>query len=163
MKRIVLTLIGLLVIILELTLSNKFKILGTNLNLLFVYAIALALNVDTKTDYTCIVILGFVYDLLISRYFGVNLIILLALTALARVLIDKLYEEKLWSVVVILIISSAIFFTYQFLVNQILYVPQEIAFFPRLLWRNVLSNTVAGVLLNAMLRPISKHIMKNWW
>lgn len=163
MKRIVLTLIGLLLIILELTLSNKFKILGTNLNLLFVYAIALALNVDTKTNYTCIVILGFIYDLLISRYFGVNLVILLALTALARVLIDKLYEDKFWSVVVILIISSAIFFTYQFLINQLLFVPQKISIFLQLIWRNILTNTVAGIFLNMMIRLITKHIMKNWW
>lgn len=163
MKKAVLIWIGLMLMIPELAVTNKFVIFGAGLNLFFVYAIVLAVNVDTKTNYICVGILAFIYDLLISRYFGIHLVIFLLLTALTRLVIDKLYEEKVWSLIVVLLLSTALYISYLFGVNQLLFVPEGISVFLDRLWRAMILNAFCGVILNAMLRPVSKHIMKNWW
>lgn len=163
MKKIVITLIGLLFIVIELSVTNKFLIAGTRLNLLLIYALLLALNVDSKTDYICIAVVASIYDILISTVFGINLVWMVMVTFVSRVVMDKLYEGKIWSVAVIFILASATSVLYYFGINQILFVPQDVSRLLSIILQSMLINTVLGLVLNFTMKPIFDHIMKNWW
>lgn len=163
MKRIVVTLIGIFLIILELSVFSKINFLGVKVNVLLIYSIIVATQVDAPTNYTTLIILGFIYDILISPFFGINMIWILLMSGLTRFVIDKLYEERLWSFLLIMTIISVLSNIYYFVVNQMLFIPQGINFLPEIFWRSVLINSIVGMVLCILFKPIFKHIMKNWW
>ncbi len=94
MKKFVLILIGLIFAIVELSITNRFSIFGTHINLLMIYTVLLATNIDSANNYLAIGIVGFVFDLLGELIFGINLAWVLLVTWLVRLSMDKLYEEK---------------------------------------------------------------------
>lgn len=163
MKKIVLTLIGLIFIVVELSITNKFTFFGVHLNLLLIYATLLATNVDSFNNYLTIILIGAIYDLLIGLTFGINLAWMLVVTWLIRTVIDKLYEEKKWSIALIFILTSFLSCIYYFFVNQFLFVPQKMEVLTGKIFYSVGINSCLGIFLWMITRPFFKHIMKNWW
>lgn len=163
MKKIVLILIGLVFVVLELSIANRISILGTHVNLLMIYVVLLATNVDRETDYLSVVVVGFVYDLLAELIFGINLFWALLMTWLIRLSMDKLYEEKKWSMLIIYATVMFLSVVYDFIINQIFYVPKGIEILTSIMLRNISINAILGILLSIVMRPFFRHIMKNWW
>ncbi len=91
MKKIALIVLGLLMIILGMSVLDKFLFLGISLNMLLIYTGILALQTDIKTNYICVFTVACIYDLLISPFFGINIVWTLAATFVARTIMDKLY------------------------------------------------------------------------
>lgn len=163
MKKIVLTLIGIVLMIISLSITNRFTFWGVHLDLMLVYAVSLAMHIDSKTDYITISILGIMYDLTISPFLGVATVLLLGITALTRFVLDKLYEEKFWSPALLFMLASIISVVYYFGINTIFFIPKGLDVLWTVLWKKVILNMAVGLLLNLILKPLFNRIMKNWW
>lgn len=163
MKKIVLSIFGIILIILELSVFNKFSIMGVNLNLLLIYCIILATNVDGRTHYICVALVGSIYDILISPIFALNMIWMLLMSALTRFIMDRLYEDRIWSLVIILLLTTSLTVLYSFSLDWLFFVPYRISFLVDVIGKSVLVNTIAGLFLWILSRPLLQHIMKNWW
>lgn len=163
MKKIAVTLIGLVFIIIQLSITSSFSILGTSIDFLLIYAVLMAIYLDTKTNYICVSILAIVYDSLISTKFGISLVILLMTTYLVRLFIDLLHEEKKWSIALLFFVGTLISVIFYFLINQVFFVPVSYGAFAEVLLRKSILNIVTGLILFMIIRPVFNHIMKNWW
>lgn len=163
MKKIALIVLGLLMIILGMSVLDKFLFLGISLNMLLIYTGILALQTDIKTNYICVFAVACIYDLLISPFFGINIVWTLAATFVARTIMDKLYEEKSWSSIILFIAITILFIVYQYVVGQLLFVPTSWSYLPSIFARSIPIHVFFGIILNGLLRPLIRHIMKNWW
>lgn len=163
MKKIVITLMGLILILIQLTITNRLKPLGVSIDLLLIYAVIMAVYLDTKTSYICVSILGIVQDSLISTVVGVNLVILLLTTYVVKLFIDLLHEEKLWSIALLFLFASLISVSIHFLVNQIFFVALGHEQYLNILLKKTALNIGIGLVMTILIRPIFNHIMKNWW
>lgn len=163
MKKIVITLMGLILILIQLTITNRLKPLGVSIDLLLIYAVIMAVYLDTKTNYICVSILGIVQDSLISTVVGVNLVVLLLTTYVVKLFIDLLHEEKLWSIALLFLFASLISVSIHFLVNQIFFVALGHEQYLNILLKKTALNIGIGLVMTILIRPIFNHIMKNWW
>ncbi len=163
MKKFVLILIGLIFAIVELSITNRFSIFGTHINLLMIYTVLLATNIDSANNYLAIGIVGFVFDLLGELIFGINLAWVLLVTWLVRLSMDKLYEEKKWSIAMIFLLAMLLTCVYEYAINQVFYVPKRIDVLTSVLPAYIILNTILGLTLSTIIRPFFRHIMKNWW
>ena len=163
MKKIVVTLAGLILIIVQLSITNRFRPIGVSIDFLLIYAVIMAMYLDTKTNYICIVILSIIYDSLISTIPGISLSIMLLITYIVKILIDFLHEEKTWSIALLFFLSSFISVSLYFLANQLFFVAQTWNRFTHVLMMKSILNLVVGILMTLAIRPAFNHIMKNWW
>ncbi|WP_028829441.1 rod shape-determining protein MreD [Proteocatella sphenisci] len=92
MKNILYIAVGLIILIAEIAIANKFPIFGATPDLLLVYIIILSKNTDAKANFIVAVTLGFIKDVLIGLKFGVNIIVLCAVSVFIRFAKDKIYE-----------------------------------------------------------------------
>ena len=76
MKRILLFLIGVLIVIVEGSITNYVDILGVSVNFLLIYITIISLYLDDIEAVTIAVLLGFVKDIALGSIFGVNALIL---------------------------------------------------------------------------------------
>ncbi|MBP7907690.1 MAG: rod shape-determining protein MreD, partial [Proteocatella sp.] len=65
MKNILYILAGLLILIAEIAVTNKFPIFGATPDLLLVYIVILSRNTDAKSNFIVAAALGFIKDILI--------------------------------------------------------------------------------------------------
>lgn len=163
MKKITIILIGLLFVVLQLTVTNRIDIWGVHIDLLLIYAVIMAIYLDTKTNYITIITLAVIHDSLISTIFGLSLISLTAITYLVKLLMELLHEEKRWSIAVLFLIGTVISTLLYFGVNQLFFVPVPYAKLPEILLKKSVINIIGGLILTFILRPSLNHIMKNWW
>ncbi len=163
MKKIAIIAIGLLLIIIQLSITNKLNIFGARPDFLLVYVVIMGMYLDNKTNYISAVVLAIVFDSLISAKFGISLLILVTTTYVVKLFVDLLHEEKIWSRALMFFTGTLISTLLYFALNQIFFVPVGYGvFFDVLLAKSVL-NIGAGLILTPALRPVFNHIMKNWW
>jgi len=102
MKNMLYAVIGLMILITEIAISNKFPIFGTTVDLLLIYTIILSIKTDVKTNVIVVVALGFIKDIMIGLNFGVNIAILVMVAMVIRFTKDKIYEyQYLYPIVMI--------------------------------------------------------------
>lgn len=94
MKNILYIIMGLIVLIIEIAIANKFPISGATVDLLLIYTIILSKKTDVKTNFIVVIALGFIKDILIGSKFGVNIAILVMVAAVMRFTRDKIYEYR---------------------------------------------------------------------
>ena len=84
MKNILYILAGLLILIAEIAVANKFPIFGATPDLLLVYIVILSRNTDAKSNFIVAAALGFIKDILIGLRFGANIIIFCVVAVVIR-------------------------------------------------------------------------------
>lgn len=163
MKKIAITLIGLVLIVIQLSITNRLRIFGVHMDLLLIFTVIMAIYLDPKTNYVTVLILGSVYDSLINTIFGLNLVALLLTTYVVKLLIDILHEEKLWSIILLFLIGTIILTTINFAGNQFFLISASYGKFAEILAKKAIINIIAGLALAFVFKPSLNHIMKNWW
>lgn len=94
MKKILLCLLGILLVIVEMSITNYIDIFNVSFNLLTIYITIIALYLD-EIDVSIIgVIIGFVKDITVGGIFGVNALILFIVGYCISFLKNKIYKES---------------------------------------------------------------------
>lgn len=163
MKKLAIILIGLVLVLVQLSVTNHIVLLGVHVDLLLIYAVILAIYVDTKTDYIAIVSLAAISDSLISTTFGVGILTVVLVTHIVKRLLDVLRDEKQWSVALLFTVSAIISTVIRFGVNQLLFIPEPMIHLPILMVQKILVQVFFGLILTALLKPTLNQLMKNWW
>ncbi|GAA0101184.1 MAG: rod shape-determining protein MreD [Paraclostridium bifermentans] len=108
MKRILLFLIGVLIVIVEGSITNYVDILGVSVNFLLIYITIISLYLDDIEAVTIAVLLGFVKDIALGSIFGVNALILAVVAYGISNLNDKIYKNSYITVFALVFITSLI-------------------------------------------------------
>ena len=96
MKKVLLCLLGILLVLVEMSITNYIDIFNVSFNLLTIYITIISLYLD-ETDASIIgAIIGLVKDIVVGGIFGVN-----ALTIFALVFIASLFDSMVNIVAVI--------------------------------------------------------------
>ena len=145
MKNILYILVGLLILILEISVTNNYPILGVNLDLLLVYIIILSVNTDAKSNFITAGALGFFKDILIGLKFGTNIVIMLLVVAVIRFTKDKIYEYRNIYPAVLITIGSIIQCICYFLISNMYYTGVEMNIFFLILLKKTILNCILGI------------------
>ncbi|MDO7204191.1 rod shape-determining protein MreD [Paraclostridium bifermentans] len=108
MKRILLFLIGVLIVIVEGSITNYVDILGVSVNFLLIYMTIISLYLDDIEVVTIAVLLGFVKDIALGSIFGVNALILAIIAYGISNLNDKIYKNSYITECALVFITSLI-------------------------------------------------------
>ncbi|MFR3558731.1 MAG: rod shape-determining protein MreD, partial [Paraclostridium sordellii] len=76
MKRVLLFLIGVLIVIIEGSITNHLIFLGVSINFLLIYITIISLYLDDIESGIIAILLGFVKDIALGSIFGVNALVL---------------------------------------------------------------------------------------
>lgn len=147
MKNILYILAGLLILILEISITNDYLIFGVNIDLLLVYIVILSKNTDAKSNFIVASALGFLKDILIGLKFGTNIIILVLVSVLIRFTKDKIYEYRNIYPAVLIILGTIIQCVGYFIVANIYYTGSDLSMFSLILFKKVILNCILGIVV----------------
>lgn len=147
MKNILYILAGLLILILEISITNDYPIFGVNIDLLLVYIVILSKNTDAKSNFIVASALGFLKDILIGLKFGTNIIILVLVSVLIRFTKDKIYEYRNIYPAVLIILGTVIQCLGYFVVANIYYTGSDLSMFSIILLKKVILNCILGIVV----------------
>lgn len=147
MKNILYILAGLLILILEISITNDYPIFGVNIDLLLVYIVILSKNTDAKSNFIVASALGFLKDILIGLKFGTNIIILVLVSVLIRFTKDKIYEYRNIYPAVLIILGTVIQCLGYFVVANIYYTGSDLSMFSIILLKKVILNCIVGIVV----------------
>lgn len=147
MKNILYILAGLLILILEISITNDYPIFGVNIDLLLVYIVILSKNTDAKSNFIVASALGFLKDILIGLKFGTNIIILVLVSVLIRFTKDKIYEYRNIYPAVLIILGTIIQCVGYFIVANIYYTGSDLSMFSLILLKKVILNCILGIVV----------------
>ena len=147
MKNILYILAGLLILILEISITNDYPIFGVNIDLLLVYIVILSKNTDAKSNFIVASALGFLKDILIGLKFGTNIIILVLVSVLIRFTKDKIYEYRNIYPAVLIILGTVIQCLGYFVVANIYYTGSDLSMFSLILFKKVILNCILGIVV----------------
>lgn len=108
MKRILLFLIGVLIVIIEGSITNYISIFGVSVNFLLIYMTIVSLYLEDIEAVTIAILLGFVKDIALGSIFGVNALILAVIAYGISNLKDKIYKNSYITVFALVFITSLI-------------------------------------------------------
>ena len=93
MKKVLLCLLGILLVLVEMSITNYIDIFNVSFNLLTIYITIISLYLD-ETDASIIgAIIGLVKDIAVGGIFGVNALILFTIGYGISFLKNKIYKE----------------------------------------------------------------------
>ena len=95
MRNILIFLIGILIIVVEGSITNYFQIAGSSINFLLIYMTIISLYLDEMEVGILGALIGFVKDISIGSIFGVNALILATISYSISHLKDKIYKNSL--------------------------------------------------------------------
>lgn len=145
MKNILYIFVGLLILILELSVANSYPIWGINLDLVLIYVIILSKNTDAKSNFIVAIALGFFKDILIGLKFGVNIIILILVSALVRFTKDKIYEYRHIYPIVLIALGTFVQCICYFVVANIWYSGAELSLLSVIFIKKFILNSILGI------------------
>ena len=94
MKKVLLCLLGILLVLVEMSITNYIDIFNVSFNLLTIYITIISLYLD-ETDASIIgAIIGLVKDIVVGGIFGVNALILFTIGYGISFLKNKIYKES---------------------------------------------------------------------
>ena len=106
MKKVLLCLLGVLLVIVEMSITNYIDIFNISFNLLIIYITIISLYLD-DTDASIIgAIIGFTKDIAVGGIFGVNALILFAIGYGISFLKSKIYKESNITIFALVFITS---------------------------------------------------------
>ena len=106
MKKVLLCLLGVLLLIIENSIINYIHIFGVSFNLILIYMTVIALYMDELEAGIIGAIIGLVKDMTTGGIFGVNALILFAISYGISHLRDKIYKESRITIFALVIITS---------------------------------------------------------
>ncbi|MBQ6631060.1 MAG: rod shape-determining protein MreD [Romboutsia sp.] len=106
MKKILLCLLGILLVIVEMSITNYIDIFNVSFNLLIIYITIISLYLD-KTEVSIIgAIIGIVKDIVVGGIFGVNALVLFTVGYGISLLRNEIYKESNITVFALVFITS---------------------------------------------------------
>lgn len=106
MKKVLLCLLGILLVIIENSVTNYINVFGVSFNLTIIYMTIIALYTDELEVSIIGAIVGIVKDITIGGIFGVNALILFAISYGISHLKDKIYRESRITIFALVFITS---------------------------------------------------------
>ncbi len=106
MKKVLLCLLGVLLLIIENSIINYIHIFGVSFNLILIYMTVIALYMDELEAGIIGAIIGLIKDMTTGGIFGVNALILFAISYGISHLRDKIYKESRITIFALVIITS---------------------------------------------------------
>lgn len=106
MKKVLLCLLGVLLLIIENSIVNYIHIFGVSFNLILIYMTVIALYMDELEAGIIGAIIGLVKDMTTGDIFGVNALILFAISYGISHLRYKIYKESRITIFALVIITS---------------------------------------------------------
>ena len=106
MKKVLLCLLGILLVLVEMSITNYIDIFNVSFNLLTIYITIISLYLD-ETDASIIgAIIGLVKDIAVCGIFGVNALILFTIGYGISFLKNKIYKESNITIFALVFIAS---------------------------------------------------------
>lgn len=106
MKKVLLCLLGILLVLVEMSITNYIDIFNVSFNLLTIYITIISLYLD-ETDASIIgAIIGLVKDIVVGGIFGVNVLILFTIGYGISFLKNKIYKESNITIFALVFIAS---------------------------------------------------------
>ena len=106
MKKVLLCLLGILLVLVEMSITNYIDIFNVSFNLLTIYITIISLYLD-ETDASIIgAIIGLVKDIVVGGIFGVNALILFIIGYGISFLKNKIYKESNITIFALVFIAS---------------------------------------------------------
>ncbi|MGL5695158.1 MAG: rod shape-determining protein MreD [Peptostreptococcaceae bacterium] len=106
MKRVLLCLIGILLVIVEGSITNYIDIYGVSFNLVLVYCTIISLYLEDLEAGVIGLIIGLIKDVYIGGIFGVNSLVLFAICYGISSLKNKIYKESYITIGTLVIVTS---------------------------------------------------------
>ena len=106
MKKVLLCLLGVLLLIIENSIINYIHIFGVSFNLILIYMTVIALYMDELEAGIIGAIIGLIKDMTTGGIFGVNALILFAISYGISHLRDKIYKESRITIFALVMITS---------------------------------------------------------
>lgn len=106
MKRFLLCLIGILLVIIEGSITNYIDLCGVSVNLVLVYCTIISLYLNDFEAGAIGAIIGLIKDIAISGIFGINGLILFAICYGISNLRNKIYKESFVTIGTLVIVTS---------------------------------------------------------
>ncbi|MGL6107618.1 rod shape-determining protein MreD [Romboutsia sp.] len=106
MKKVLLCLLGILLVVIENSITNYIDLFGVSFNIVIVYMTIIALYTDELEVGIIGAIIGIVKDITIGGIFGVNALILFAVSYGISHLKDKIYKESRITIFALVFITS---------------------------------------------------------
>ena len=106
MKKVLLCLLGILLVLVEMSITNYIDIFNVSFNLLTIYITIISLYLD-ETDASIIgAIIGLVKDIVVGGIFGVNALIFFTIGYGISFLKNKIYKESNITIFALVFIAS---------------------------------------------------------
>lgn len=106
MKKVLLCLFGILLVMVENSITNYLDILSISFNIVIIYITIIALYLDELDVGIIGAIIGLVKDITVCGIFGVNGLVLFIIAYSISHLRDKIYKESSMTIFVLVLITS---------------------------------------------------------
>ena len=106
MKRFLLCLIGILLVTVESSITNYIDIYGVSFSLVFVYCTIISLYLDELEAGIIGSIIGLIKDITVGGIFGINSLVLFAVSYGISTLREKIYKESYITIGTLVLITS---------------------------------------------------------
>ena len=158
MKKVLLCLIGVLLLIIENSIVNYIHIFGVSFNLILIYMTVIALYMDELEAGIIGAIIGLVKDMTTGGIFGVNALILFAISYGISHLRYKIYKESRITIFALVIITSLFDSMVNIAATSVVYNSYSIM---TLVIKGVLMIPLINGLLSVILYSVSKdYVLK---
>jgi rod shape-determining protein MreD len=158
MKKVLLCLLGVLLLIIENSIVNYIHIFGVSFNLILIYMTVIALYMDELEAGIIGAIIGLVKDMTTGGIFGVNALILFAISYGISHLRYKIYKESRITIFALVIITSLFDSMVNIAATSVVYNSYSIM---TLVIKGVLMIPLINGLLSVILYSVSKdYVLK---
>lgn len=106
MKKVLLCLLGILLVMVESSITNYLNILSISFNIVIIYITIISLYIDELEIGIIGAILGLIKDITVGSIFGVNGLILFVIAYSISHLKDKIYKESSITIFALVFITS---------------------------------------------------------
>lgn len=106
MKRVLLCLLGILLVMVEGSITNYINLFDVSFNIVLIYITIISLYLDELEVGIIGAVVGIVKDITIGGIFGVNALVLFAISYSISHLKDKIYKESYMTIFTLVLITS---------------------------------------------------------
>ncbi|RDY29635.1 rod shape-determining protein MreD [Romboutsia weinsteinii] len=106
MKRVLLCLLGVLLVMVEGSITNYINLFDVSFNIVLIYITIISLYLDELEVGIIGAVVGIVKDITIGGIFGVNALVLFAISYSISHLKDKIYKESYMTIFTLVLITS---------------------------------------------------------
>ena len=122
MKRLILCIVGILIVILENTVTNYIDVFGISLNILLIYMTIISLYIDELEVGIIATVLGIIKDITVGAMFGINAITLFIISFSISHLRKKIYKENYITILVLVFVTSIVDTVTNMVLVRVLYI-----------------------------------------